>query len=167
MTINELTTVAGAWALAQFTNSTGQTIGAPSTNATGLENAASLAQADLADIGTGGPAAFWTTYVINTVSCSSSPPVNCDGLERIDTFANLLSACVETGSPSSTACSTLLGDTGSGATTLQAAHYLAAHPGDTTNISALFALPERRTAVHPPAEQRPRRLGTRPQLHSR
>jgi hypothetical protein len=83
--INEFTTVAGAWALAQFTDSTGQTIGAPATNAAGFTNAANQAQANLADISTGGPAAFWTTYGINAGTCSDSPPVNCDGLERMDT----------------------------------------------------------------------------------
>jgi streptogramin lyase len=138
--INEFTTVAGAWALAQFTDSTGQTIGAPATNATGFTNAANQAQANLADITTGGPAAFWTTYGINAGNCSDSPPVNCDGLERMDTFANILASCVETGSPSSTPCSTLLGDTGSSTTTLGAAHYLATNPGVTTNISDLYAL---------------------------
>ncbi|MGA2411187.1 MAG: hypothetical protein ABSG46_12465, partial [Candidatus Binataceae bacterium] len=43
VTINEFTTVAAEWALAQFTDSTGQTIGAPSTNATGFANAVSQA----------------------------------------------------------------------------------------------------------------------------
>jgi streptogramin lyase len=138
--INEFTTVAGAWALAQFTDSTGQTIGSPATNAAGFTNAANQAQANLADISTGGPAAFWTTYGINAGTCSDSPPVNCDGLERMDTFANILASCVESASPSSTPCTTLLSDTGSSTTTLGAAHYLATNPGVTTNISDLYAL---------------------------
>jgi hypothetical protein len=40
VTLNELTTVAAEWALAQFTDATGQLIGAPSSNAAGLANAA-------------------------------------------------------------------------------------------------------------------------------
>jgi hypothetical protein len=138
--INELTTVAGEWALAQFTDSTGTIIGAPSTNTTGFENAASLAQADLADIGSGGPAAFWTTYGINSGSCGDSPPVNCDGLERMDTFANILAACNESSGPLSTPCTRLLQETDSPITTAGAAHYLATNPGLTTYISTLFAL---------------------------
>ena len=53
VTINELTTVAAEWALAQFIDSTGQIIGAPPSNATGLANAANQAQANLANISTG------------------------------------------------------------------------------------------------------------------
>jgi hypothetical protein len=138
--INELTTVAAEWALAQFTDSTGTIIGAPSTNATGLTNAANQAQANLADITTGGPAAFWTTYGINAGTCASSPPVNCDGLERMNTFANILAACVESSGRSSSACTTLLSDTAGASTTAEAAHHLATSPGLTANISDLFAL---------------------------
>ncbi|MGA2411978.1 MAG: hypothetical protein ABSG46_16535 [Candidatus Binataceae bacterium] len=104
--INELTTVAAEWALAQFTDSTGTIIGAPSTNATGFGNAANQSQANLANIATGGAAAFWTTYGINAGTCASSLPVNCDGLERMDTFANILAACVESSGPSSSTCTT-------------------------------------------------------------
>jgi hypothetical protein len=75
-----------------FTDSTGTIIGAPSTNAKGFGNAANQSQANLANISTGGPAAFWTTYGVNEGSCTGSPPVNCDGLERMDTFANILAA---------------------------------------------------------------------------
>jgi streptogramin lyase len=175
--INELTTVAGEWALAQFIDSSGTAIGAPSTNATGLANAANQAQVNLANVATGLPASFWTTYDANVGTCtlvecdvlepsdalrnlltdtgelpappinsscvvlpSVVPPVNCDGLERLDTFANILAACVESASPSSTPCTTLLSDTDSSTTTLEAAHYLATNPGVTTNIADLYGL---------------------------
>ena len=137
VTINELTTVAAEWALAQFTDSTGQIIGAPSSNATGFINAVNQAQANLADIVSGGPASFWSNYGVTEASCTGgSPPVNCDGLERLDTIANILAACVESAGPSSSACSTLL--TGSSTNTLAAAHVMATNPA--ANVATLFAL---------------------------
>ena len=95
VTINALTTVAAEWALAQFIDANGRTIGAPASNATGLANAANQAQANLVDITTGGPASFWANQGATGASCTgASPPLNCDGLERLDTFANILAACV-------------------------------------------------------------------------
>jgi streptogramin lyase len=139
VTINELTTVAGEWTLAQFTDATGQVVGAPSTNTVGLANAAKQAQANLANIANGEPAAFWTTYNAGEASCTGgSPPVNCDGLERMDTFANILAACVESSGPSSSECDTLMANTGSGSTTLEAAHFMATNL--TANIANLYAL---------------------------
>ncbi len=132
--INELTTVAAETALAQFTDSTGAVIGTPSGNATGFDNAVNQAEADLVNTSTGLPASFWPT------SCTGgSPPVNCDGLERLDTIGNILAACVESSGPSSSACSTLLSDTGSvGGTTLQAAHSMATNP--VMNVGALYKI---------------------------
>ncbi|MGA9723140.1 MAG: choice-of-anchor D domain-containing protein [Candidatus Binatus sp.] len=134
VTINELTTVAAETALAQFSDSTGDVIGTPSGNATGFDNAVNQAEADLVNTSTGLPASFWPT------SCTGgSPPVNCDGLERLDTIANILAACVESNGPQSSACSTLLSDTGSvGGTTLQAAHSMATYP--VMNVGALFKI---------------------------
>ena len=67
-----------------------------------------------------------------------TPPVNCDGLERMDTIANILAACVESSGPSSSACSTLLTNTFSSTDTLAAAHVMATNP--VANVAALFAL---------------------------
>ncbi len=134
VTINELTTVAAETALAQFTDSTGAVIGTPSGNTTGFDNAINQAQANLVNTSTGLPASFWPT------SCTgASPPVNCDGLERLDTIANILAACVESNGPQSSACSTLLSDTGSvGGTTLAAAHSMATNP--VMNVGALYKI---------------------------
>ena len=144
VTINELTTVAAEWALAQFIDSTGQVIGAPLSNTTGFTNAVSQAQANLADIATGAPASFlpWSS---SSASCTAAQ--NCDGLERLDTLANILAACVESAGASSIACDLLLSLTGSGNNTLQAAHVIATNP--TANVGTLFALQSRFSAVHP------------------
>jgi streptogramin lyase len=139
ITLNELTTVAAEWALAQFIDPTGQLMGAPSSNATGLANAANQAQMNLADVASGTPASFWSTYGVTQASCTGgSPPVNCDGLKRLDTIASILAACVESSGPSSSACATLLSNTGGSTTTLQAAHAMATNP--VANVAALFAL---------------------------
>jgi streptogramin lyase len=136
--INELTTVAAEWALAQFTDATGQIIGAPSSNATGLGNALAQSQANLADITTGEPAIFWSNNGVTEASCTGdTPPVNCDGLERMDTIANILASCVQSGSSSSDECTTLFANTG-GSTTLQAAHTMATNP--VANVATLFTL---------------------------
>ena len=101
VTINELTTVAAEWALVQFSDPTGQILGAPSSNATGFSNAVNQAQANLANISSGLPASFWSNQGATEASCTGdTPPVNCDGLERLDTIANILAACVESSGPS-------------------------------------------------------------------
>jgi len=137
--VNEQTTVAGEWALAQFTDSTGQVIGAPASNATGLANAFNQAEVNLVDTVSGAPASFWSNQGATAASCTGlSPPVNCNGLERLNTIANILAACVESSGPSSNACSMLLSNTGSSTTTLGAAHAMATDP--VANVATLFAL---------------------------
>jgi hypothetical protein len=56
--VNELTTVAGEHALVQFTDSTGQNLGAPSSNAIGLNNAINVSMSNLADTTQGSPVGF-------------------------------------------------------------------------------------------------------------
>ena len=136
--INELTTVAAEWTLAQFTDATGQIIGAPTSNAVGFGNAIAQSQANLADITTGMPAIFWSTDGVTEASCTGgTPPVNCDGLERMDTIANILASCVQSSSSSSAECTTLFANT-AGTTTLQAAHVMATNP--VANVTPLFML---------------------------
>jgi len=136
--VNELTTVAAEWTLAQFTDATGQIIGAPSSNAIGFGNSIAQSQANLADITTGMPAIFWSNSGATEASCTGgSPPVNCDGLERMNTIANILASCVQSLSSSSAACTTLFANT-AGTTTLQAAHVMATDP--VANVANLFML---------------------------
>jgi streptogramin lyase len=137
-TVNELTTVAAEWALAQFTDATGQIIGAPSSNAIGFGNALAQSLANLADITTGEPAIFWSNNGVTEASCTGdTPPVNCDGLERMNTIANILASCVQSSSSSSAPCTTLFANT-AGTTTLQAAHVMATNP--VANVATLFTL---------------------------
>ncbi len=147
---NELTTAAAEWALAQFTGADGQTVGTSSANTTGLANAANEVMSDLVkSVGTdttdsGIPASLmpWSS---SSSSCTSTTATsNCDGLERIDTLANILAACVNSSGPSSVPCTNLYDDTGgsgsppSAWTTLAAAHAVVTDP--TANVSAIYGL---------------------------
>ncbi len=137
--INELTTVATEWPLAQFTDSSGQNIGAPLTNTLGQWNAYfsyfNLAQVNQVNFGVSGAPSLFLPSV--SACAGGSPPVNCDGLMRLNTWSDILAACVNSIGPSSTPCTTLLGDTSS-STTAGAAHYMATNPF--TAQSALFSL---------------------------
>ncbi len=145
VTLNELTTVAGEWALAQFVDSTGQQAGAPLRNAAGLANAAAQAIENLADVETGEPSG----HLPSLEECLSGvPPVNCDALQRLDTLANIIAACVQSPGPSVTLptcvaatnpCDIVLACSGTpvAGTTLQAAHSVAKSPF--VNVTQLFA----------------------------
>ena len=144
--VNELTTVAAQWALAQFIDPTGRNIGTSSTNTKGLANAVTQIIRDLVNPATGGPASFLPV----AVDCfGSSPSANCNGLMRLDTLANILAACVESPGSASPSCTTLFSKTSSTDTTLQAAHAIAVNP--TANVAALFALRPEAPAPFSPA----------------
>lgn len=157
VTLNELTTVAGEWALSRFIDSTGQQAGAPSGNTIGILNAAAQASDNLADTTTGQPAPRLPT----ALECSSGlPPINCDGLDRLDTLANIIAACVQSSGPSATlpscatataACDILLACSGTpvDGTALQAAHAIALNPAG--NVSQLFAAAQGAVAPYQPA----------------
>ena len=145
VTLNELTTVAGEWALSQFIDSTGQQAGAPLSNVIGILDAAAQASDNLVDIATGQP----SSHLPSALACSSGlPPINCDGLDRLNTLGNIIAACVQSSGPSATlpscgaatsACDILLACSGTPAdgTALQAAHSIATNP--VSNVSQLFA----------------------------
>ena len=168
--INELTTVAGEWALQQFDDGSGQGFtfplfpGFPSPYSPeeidpgGVADAV-LTAGNLIDINSadssvsGNPSSFLPT----PAQCASgSPPVNCDGLERLNTLADIIAACVNSSGANSTACATLLCDAIPGATynagsctndsnpqtpltdTLMAASLIAFNPNN--NVVPLFNL---------------------------
>jgi len=151
--INELTTVAGEWALQQFTDATGQNFGSSSSNDLGLANAFGTA-ANLEDLNasdssvSGEPSSFLPTASVCAVAM---PPVNCDGLLRLNSLADMIAACINSSGPDSTACATLLCDAIPGAVygagicsataltdTLMAAHSIAQNPEN--NVMPLFDL---------------------------
>jgi hypothetical protein len=144
VTINEVTTVAGAYALAQFSGGTtwgtagGATFGTNSTNVQGVANALATAQ------------------VLAPYSTGISPGNNANGTAspeywQVNMIADILAACINTSGPSSTGCTTLFTNVnpqGSGpaapADTLQAALSMALSPTLTTTsggqINKLFNL---------------------------
>jgi len=131
--VNEVTTVAAAYGLAQFLSS-GANVGASSTNTVGLANAVATAAA-LANTATG--TSPGTAFAAN--GTSPAP--------RIDAVANLLNTC-----SASSACSALFSaTTPSGASapanTLDAALNLVRNP--TLNVATLYALSIGSTAFSP------------------
>jgi hypothetical protein len=138
--IGEISTVASVWAMAQFMDSTGFNIGAPSTNAAGLKNAAATVN-NLADLVSGRAATFMS-------SGFNSPLV-------LNTLADIVARCVNSANATSLQCSELMCEATPGLTfngvscsgtptptdTLGAAHLISVNPHN--NVSNLFTL-----AVH-------------------
>jgi MBG domain (YGX type) len=133
-TVNEITTAATAWGLAQFL-STGGNIGATSTNAQGLSNAVATV-ANLANLTTG-------------ISPGASFPS--DGVSpaaKINSLANLLNTCTASASGCSALFSATTPASGTApANTLDAALDLVLNPG--TNVAALYTQSATSTAFTP------------------
>jgi len=144
--INEATTVAGAYALAQFSG--GTTWGtAQSTTPTG--NPADNFATSSSTQGSQGVAnAMATANVLTSFVTGASPGGNTSGTAKpdywqVNMIADILADCVNSSGPSSTACSTLFADV-DGSTpgdTLQAAVDMALYPNlGSTKITALYNL---------------------------
>ena len=128
--LSELTTVAGAYALAPFAISSGilgTGIGTKPTNLTGLNNAFGPAN-NLISFSNGYANSSTSTMVLPT--------------QLLNTLGNILSACVNSSGPASTPCSTLFADTTVNGVppvnTFQAALNIALHPG--ANVSGATGL---------------------------
>ncbi len=123
--VDEVTTAAAAWALAQFMGA-GAVVGASATNATGLENAFAVA-ANLADASTG------------AAPGSALPSGAAMETAKLNTLADVLAGCVN--SDGGSACEPLFSAaTVAGiapATTLDAALNIVRNPG--TNVGAVFS----------------------------
>lgn len=149
--INEVTTVAGMFALQQFfTPSSGGlgNIGAPSTNITGLANAFATAGVLIFN---GGSTVTTVNAPVAGFNTANPSLIITPEISKIYLEANILAACINTGGavtgPSNpTACYTLFNDVNGTAAkdTLQAAYYMAVNPtstvSSTSNIGTLFNL---------------------------
>jgi streptogramin lyase len=122
--INEVTTVASAWALAQFLGP-GAMVGSTSTNTTGLANAFAVAK-NLADTGTG------------LAPGSALPAGAVTETAKLYTLADIIAVCVN--SDGGSACAPLFAaattSQGAPANTLDAALNIVQHPG--SNVAAVF-----------------------------
>jgi sugar lactone lactonase YvrE len=131
-TVNELTTTASVWALAQFTDAQGRVSG--SAGSLGI---AAITGANLADMGSGAPAA--------ALQAGANAP------DKLDTLGNILAACVASAGPGSAPCTGLFQAASSGATvpadTLAAARAVALQPA--SQVAALFALAAGSSAYTP------------------
>ncbi len=137
VTVNERSTVAFAFAFAQFSDATGAVVGTTATNAAGLTNAALLDRERLVAPQTANPASFFPS----TAACAkaSDVPENCEGLERLNALANALAGCTQSAGPNAAPCSALFAATGvKTKTTLAAAHAIVLDPP--LGAAAIYAL---------------------------
>ena len=133
--INEVTTIAAAYAFAGFaTDATHVSSSGTALALTGIANAFANA-GNLANIVSGG--AYSTTPATNSTGTVPQSEIN--------TLANILASCLNSTGPSSPACTTLFADAESGGSsgtaatdTATAAINMAHNPG--ANITALYAL---------------------------
>ncbi len=128
ITIDEVTTIASAWALAPFLGS-GAQVGTSSGNQQGLVNAFANVN-NLVDLSTG------------TAPGTAAPQGAVIPISKIDTLANIVAACVN--SPGSDTCGKLFADatpsTGiAPSNTLDAALNIARNPS--ANVAALYRIP--------------------------
>ena len=137
--VNEVTTVATAWAFSQFM-AAGGNIGASSTNTVGLANAAATA-ASLANPLTG------TSPGLTFPSNGASPAT------KINTLANVIHTCTSSASSSTAACASLLSASSGPALQnqdmLDATLRIVKNPG--ANVAALFTQSTSQPAAFTPA----------------
>lgn len=131
ITLDEVTTAASVYALAQFLDATGQQPGTSAGNAVGLNNAVSVF-GNLADVASGAAQTALPAGASGTLPTAS-----------LNTLADILAPCVTSSGPTSSQCAALFsGATPTGGTapasTLQAALNIARNPGN--NVATLFAL---------------------------
>ena len=124
ISINELTTVAAAYALAPFEGSSYTSIGSSSTYATGLANAFAASNV-LVSSGSGLVGAAAPTGITVPVT-------------EINTLGNILASCINSAGAGSPGCTQLTTVTGAN-NTLDAAFYIAKNPGAGA-VTGLFAL---------------------------
>jgi sugar lactone lactonase YvrE len=142
-TVNEATTVAAAYAMAQFFGPLDSSLGATATNSSGIALAAATA-ANLADVHTG------------ALPGAAFPSTGTAPIARIDSLANVLHACIVSSGPQSSPCRQLFtaayGTAGppkgeTAGETFSAALSVARAPA--TNVAQIFTLSQGSTAFQP------------------
>jgi hypothetical protein len=142
LTINEISTAVFAYAMGGFGTSAANVGSAATTQSeTGIANAMANVT-NILNIQWGQSPAKTNGTTAGTVPVS-----------KIYTLANILGACVNTTSNTSTQCSTLFTNTGNSTNEAQAIFYIVHHP--TTNVTALYNLQPTTPAFSP-------NLGTAP-----
>jgi streptogramin lyase len=141
--VDEATTVAAAWSMAQFL-SAGAQIGVSATNNSGLTLAAATA-ANLVNLETG------------TAPSANFPATGVAPLAKIDTLANVLNACITSTGASSAACTQLYAATttsrGAPSNTFDASMNLVRQPGN--NVAAISTLAAASSAYTPALGEAP------------
>ena len=144
ISVNEVTTVASAYALTGFMTDY-KHVGSSSTNYVGLKNAFATVT-NLVDIPTGVALAVTPAYVNAPTGTTSATFRSVVPQAEINTLANIIATCVNTNGVggSSTNCATLFGATkpsggSTPADTIQAALNIALYPG--SNVPTLWGLP--------------------------
>jgi sugar lactone lactonase YvrE len=130
--VNEVTTVASAYAMTQFM-SAGATLGASATNSTGISNAA-MTVANLINLNTG------------AVTGDEFPATGKAPTARLNALANLLNACIV----SANFCSSLYSISGNGSrpsNTLDAVLSIAKNPAQ--NVAAIYTASQVSNAYSP------------------
>jgi streptogramin lyase len=135
--VDEATTIASTWAMAQFIAAGGQ-IGASATNSSGIALAAATAT-NLVDAATG------------KAPGSTLPPTGTAPVGKINALANALDACAMSSEASTTPCTQLFAATAAIGTaptnTLDAAMNIARSPA--TNAASIYSLSSGANAYHP------------------
>ncbi len=134
VSVDELSTVAAAYALAGFLhdNGTGPVLSGTDpglANAlAGLGNLVGVAGGDLAP------------GLANLACTGTGEPVNCEALRKLDTLASVLAACVQAGSNTATVCTGLMQAAGGTRDTLAAILRIASNPAVRNRGATVFDL---------------------------
>ncbi len=142
-TINEVTTAATAWSMAQFLSAGGK-IGATSTNSIPTNSTSGIVLA-------AGTFANLVNVLAGSAPGTYFPANGTAPTGRINQLANLLNSCAASSGNTSTACTQLYANTTTSAltpnNTLDAAMNLVDNPG--SNVGALYTLSTASTAYSP------------------
>lgn len=134
VSIDELSTVAAAYALAGFLHAGGT---GPLLSGTDPGFANALVGLDNLVGVSGGAVA---PGLANLACTGTGKPVNCEALRKLNTLASVLAACVQAGSTTATVCTGLMQASGGTSDTLAAILHIASDPAVRSRGAAVFDL---------------------------